>query len=349
MISLVLACAAPLGVLDTTVVAEVVDSATAVEAFVGAIEGAQTTVSVALAGDEPEVRAALEAAADAGVDVDVVVDIDLAGAFSTSGETHGYAVALLDPGFGFFDFGINLDVAWAGDQVVQSNNWVLVDDAVWWVSSSIGTGLAGDVVLASLTGEEVLEDAAGEHNQLSGGVDATSVDAYNGLNKSITDLRYRYPTDSGEVLHFGFGPQERLVKQVVDAVYRSRGRVVLLTADITDVGLTAALGEKADAGFEVNVVTETLSAWTAPVSVAARQVDGVVPTVLWTDDGDGHSVVMVVSHPIWAAGRVVGGVPVTTDQLVDGLLWSLESSNGGPNLELLQSFVDATFARGVTP
>jgi hypothetical protein len=334
-----LACAPPEGIENTLAVRALAHDGDAVVDLVAAIDAAGDSVRLAIPGDVPDVRSALERAADAGRIVEVVVDVDRAGALADSAALHGYTATLVDPAVSFFDFGVNLDVAWTGDQVVQSNAWAVLDDATWWVASGLGTAAAGTVIVAEMTGEHLVRDVLGEHNQLLGGTDATSMDAYSGLNKSLTDLELRYPLDGGETLHFGFGPQERLVKQVTDAVYRTRGSIRLATDDCTDPGLQYALLEAAEGGHDVTVVLGTGSAWQPAEPIAVRRLDEPVPTVLVTDDGDGHRVALVLSHPLWSAPRIVGGVAVLSDQFVDGVIWTVESVRSSAATDALAAAV----------
>lgn len=336
-----LACAPPdAGIENTLTLSTSPGHDDAAQALVAAIHDASDSVRVALPQDHPDVRTALEAAAGEGLAVEVVVDIDLAGELATSADVHGYTLTVVDPAVAFFEFGVNLDVAWTGDQVVQSNTWAVIDDRHWWVASGLVPAGSGTVLVAEMTGEDLVRDVLGEHNQLLGGTDATSMDAYNGLNKSLTDLTLRYPLDSGETLRFGFGPQERLVKQLTDAIYRSRGSVTLVTQDLTDPGVQQALADKAHAGFTVEVLVGVATTWVAEDPIVRRTASDLLPTLLVTDDGDGRVSASVLSHPVWSAARIVGGTPVTSDQFVDGVLWSVEAPAATPTLDALTAIAD---------
>ena len=78
--------------------------------------------------------------------------------------------------------------------------------------------------------------------------------AFSNMQKSIADNRWLYRTQSSLDLEVWLGPQERLTKRIIDAVYGARSSVRVLTNDFANEGLTQALQAKAGHGFNVQVI-----------------------------------------------------------------------------------------------
>jgi hypothetical protein len=154
-----------------------------------------------------------------------------------------------------------------------------------------------------------------------------------------------------------FGPQERLVKRITDAVYRARASVFILTGDLADEGLTRALQSKAENGFSAKVVvgsafgsnapaiSDTFATQTPDVLKYVSPASDTVPTVVLVDyeldrNGNRSSAPMafVLSHDLLSASRLYYSTTIPTDQLIDGTLLVLEDPGqpSGPMLDLLE-------------
>ena len=333
------------------------------ERFAAAIDKARTSVHLAIpAGEDPTIAEAVLAAWDRGLEVKVVTDYDQA---TDPGIAllleAGVPVTLADDGLSYFDFNVVNDIAFSSEDTIMTHALVVTDAKRALSATTAGWLTSGEVVLMELEGEDLIEDLLLEHNQVFGGADAVATTAFDGLAKSIVDLRWRYPTQTDLDLELWFGPQERLVKRVIDAVYSARGSVHILTNNFTDEGLAAALEDKAQYGFTVNVVvgpafdaqnellSRALAVQTPNVSKFRHTLSDDMPTVVLIDyrDGlDGHRYTtraFVLSHDLYntsrnsgavAAGEgLVGGV---NDQLLDGTLWQwVDYDEPSPEIDAL--------------
>jgi hypothetical protein len=343
------------------------DSAADIEAaFVEAIGGASVDVALMVPGlESTPIAEALLAAAERGVTVEVVTDIDAAGqAGLLVLEEAGLEVRYADDAVSYFDFAINADVSWSSDQVVMSNTVLVVDEITVLSASSLEAG-EGTRLLFSGRGEDIGGDFAAEHNQIFGGTDASSRTAYDSLAKSITDPRWSYPTQTDLSLELWFGPQERLIKRMIDYTYGARASIWLMTDNLADEGMINALYAKAVDGFDVRVLVGPGFGAASPNGSAVltretpgmqkRQLsDAVVPTLALVDlrrDRTGRYGTargMMLSHPVWSASRLFAGSEVLTDQLVDGNLLVLDDF-GAPSAELtaLEAVFEAAWEAGV--
>jgi hypothetical protein len=169
-----------------------------------------------------------------------------------------------------------------------------------------------------------------------------------------------YPTQTDQILELWLGPQERVIKRVIDYTYGARANIWVMTNDLADEGLIRALYAKRVDGFDVRVLVGPDFGRSAPNSSAVllretaglekRQItDTVVPTVVLIDterDRMGRYSVargIGMSHPIWSANRLFAGSEVQTDQLADGNMWVLDdySEPSGDLLDLIALFEES--------
>ncbi|MCB9795874.1 MAG: hypothetical protein H6741_24520 [Alphaproteobacteria bacterium] len=352
LLMLLAGCAAPdVSELFHDAHAEIVDGDADVEAaFIDMVDGAERSLAVALPSEPSDpLAAALVQAVERGVDVRFTTDVDAAGPRVDALADAGAEVSLADGAVSYFDFAFNVDVSWTSEQVVMSHALVLADDTHALSASGYG-GEDGPRLLWTLRGEDLGADLFWEHNQIMGGSDASSLTAYSSLAKSVADFRWAYPTTSDLQLEMWLGPQERLIKRVIDATYAARASVWVLTDDLSDEGLVTALQAKAADGFDVQVVvgagfgeasaslSQRLELY-AP-SVERYQSEQRLPTLVLVDqrrDRIGRwntARAMGLSHPIWSASRLYLGAEVQTDQLTDGNLFVLNDF-GEPSGDLL--------------
>jgi phosphatidylserine/phosphatidylglycerophosphate/cardiolipin synthase-like enzyme len=306
-------------------------------------DAATTTLDVALPTlTDPTLTEALTAAWSRGVDVQVATDAQSADSAGIAAlAAAGVPLRLADDDLAFFDFSQNTDVSWTGDQVQMTHSFAVADGVQWLLASRAGTEDDGPLVAVDGFGQDVAEVLRAEHIQVFGGSDATALDAYSAANKSVGDPRGWFPTDGPEMLEVRFGPQDRLIKTLIDATWGARSSVRLVTEDITDAGLGTALAAKAADGFDVEVIVGASFGTTTPsatnaflaaatgVRILQNTAVGTLPTMMFLDleearDGRYHEPrVLTLTHPVWSASRLSGATEVVTDQYCDGTLFGL--------------------------
>ncbi len=346
LIGLLLAsCAAPdTGQMFNDIDLSILSTAEEVnDRFIDVANGADERLSLALPGLlDPELAIALVEAFDRGVEVKVVVDIDLSDNEPTDTlRDAGVPLRLADGDLTYFEFQLNADVRWSSTQVQMTHAFVVGDLGELVMASSGGDLTDRATVMWSGYSEELAEDLRTEHVQIFGGSDATALTAFDAMAKSIADPRWAYPTTSDEIFQLWLGPQERVTKRMIDAVYGARGPIRVLTEDFADEGMARALQQKAADGFDVEVIVGRSFGLTNPslsdillqqapdVSVLQSTDTRPLPTLVFVDlgrglDGRFHQPrVMVGTHPIWSAARLFNDVEVVTDQLCDGALYVL--------------------------
>ena len=347
----------------------VTDADGTIARMVSAIESAERSLDVALpVFTNTDLSDALIAANERGVALRVLTDIDRIDDAGTQAILAAdIPITLADDELAYFDFNINDDVRFASDKVRMSHSWVLVDEERATIASFAGSDTPGARVVFELRGEDLLEDLWTEHNQVFGGSDATAVTAFDDSAKSIADFRWLYPTDSQMALQIWFGPQERLTKRLIDAVYTAKSSIWVSSELLINEGMIRALQFKARDGFDVRVVVgsqqptifnprtpESLLPSETP-DVPKRRVDAeVVPTMLLIDfetarDGNDYPTRgFVLSHDLVSASRLYQLVPVANDQLIDGNLIVLEDWKDDPHPDLvaLRDLYDSLYEQG---
>ena len=311
--------------------------------LIAVIESAQESLAVALpSGEDAALGDAIVAADARGVAVEVIADADAAESPAVSAIADAeIPLRLADDALTYFDFTSGAPVTWASSAVRMSHAYAIADHdsiATATVAGALGTGPR---VVLEARGEDLLDDLLLEHNQVFGGVDATALTSYSEPAKSIVDFRWNYGTAGDTRLEVWLGPQERLVKRVVDAAYGARSDIRILTDDLACEGLITALQAKAADGFSVTVIVgphfgTSVSAVSRMLEDDAPDVErfqrtgvDLLPTVVLVDYGDTRlgqratTRAMVITHDLLSASRFYRGVPVPSDQLVDGSLWEL--------------------------
>ncbi|MFK7930032.1 MAG: hypothetical protein AB8H79_17695 [Myxococcota bacterium] len=347
-------CTAPdLDAMFTQVDVTAGDQSDAEAAAVELINGAQDSLRLSLpaAQQDGEMVEALVNAYNMGVDVEVVTDFDeLAGDGIQRLINEDIPVSVTNDGLEYFEFVLTTDIAWSSDQTVLSTSFIVADAARFVSSNDLGFNSDGARIIVTGQGEDLCDDLLKEHNQLMGyggeSADSVSTTAFDSSAKSIADVRWRYPLGTGTQVELWFGPQERVTKRIIDAVYSAKSDIRVLTDEFANEGLTKALQDKADLGFDVEVIVgprwgETSSALARLLrsntpDVSKRQVTtGRVPTIVLIDldvarDGEVYPAkAFVLSHDLYSAERLYRGSPVFTDQLIDGVLWVIEDNNNG--------------------
>jgi hypothetical protein len=311
-------------------------------AFVDIIDGAQDALAIALpVGTDTVLTNSILDAHERGVYVELVLDYDNQedeGFKSLIDE--GVPHKLADDGLSYFEFNFTQDVGWSSEKTIMSSAFVVADQNTFISSTTAGGTESGPRVLVSGQGENLVEDLLTEHNQIFGDADAVAVTAYDSPAKSIVDNRWSYWMSTGPQLELWFGPQERITKRMIDAVYRAKSSVWVMTDDFANEGLVAAMQAKAEHDFEMKIIvgprfgdssnplsrllqTEAPDVWKRTVT------SGRVPTMVFVDveparDGRYYPAqVFIASHDLYSSARFYRAKEVVTDQLIDGTLWVL--------------------------
>lgn len=235
-----------------------------------------------------------------------------------------------------------------GSYNLMSHNFFILGPRVVWNFASPMTSDSTIPLAWRIDGELLKESFWREFNQMHAGVFATTLSIYNGPIKSGTQFSPIYVTEYGE-FRMRFGPQERVIKTIIDDVYKARASVFIMTDSLTEQALIDALEYKASNGFEVRVIVNE-TAQDPEMLPRLRDVDvrlapsslDYVPTMVIVDTEPNRRNeieqrrVHVASHPIWktAPFQVFVSTPndyleiYKSDYFVDGLLWSLYAYKG---------------------
>jgi hypothetical protein len=148
----------------------------------------------------------------------------------------------------------------------MSHRFVIVDEhTVWNLANGFEDMGEAGALGWKVESEVVREDFEREFRQMDGTVGpdtpgrerdsvfATTLGAYDGILKSRTDNNVVYLSNQPGALTIRFNPQERLMKEVIDAVYRARSSVTVISPRIRNPFLLGALEYKANNGFQVDV------------------------------------------------------------------------------------------------
>ena len=361
------------------------DGAAANAHFVELMDAAESSLRVALPALHDEaVAEAFADALDRGVDARLVIDIDHAedagalllaerGVTCLGGDEALVARAtgeappcvLADDGVSYFDFANNVPVSVPSSSIHMTHAFAVADRVQFLRADRAGDLEQGSHVVIAGRGEDVGDDLSWEHQQIFGGTDASTLTAFSSMAKSVTDNRWMYPTQTPVVLEMWMGPQERVIKRVIDSVYRARANVYVLTNDFVDVNLARALDQKAADGFDVRAIVGPKFGDTRPEFsrtflgaeniLKYRITDETIehiPTVVLIDstpDRAGFQQMAqgyVLTHDIASTSRYIGGgssieVLSQSDQLMDGNLiaWDdFQHDANAPSTEIGQVF-----------
>lgn len=224
----------------------------------------------------------------------------------------------------------------------MSHNFVTLEDQVVW-NFSAPLGVSTVPMAFRINSQLVWESFNREFNQMYSEVFATTLDIYNGPVKSSGQWNPVYMTEHGE-MHMRFGPQERIVKSVIDDIYKARYTVWIMADSIDEEFLIDALEYKINArlngqpAFDVRILLN--DAGQGPINrgrledLGATFVTNVdyLPSMVLIDTASdeirrGH----IASHPLFRTGpfRVIFAQPndevevFRSDYFADGLMWSM--------------------------
>ncbi|MFW5966711.1 MAG: phospholipase D-like domain-containing protein [Persicimonas sp.] len=231
-----------------------------------------------------------------------------------------------------------------GDYNVMSHDFALIDDEIVWTFPPLD-GASRDWMGWRVESSKMAYDFTREFQQMHGGVFSTTLDVYNGPVKSTADNNVRYYTDKGE-MRLWFNPQERLLKQVIDEVYKAKASVWVMSDNVVNGDLLDALEYKDERGFDVRVMSNPDLQGEGD---AADQLDGLgvaappedidrLSTLIVIDETRDRSGqhrprrVLSLSHPLMRAkpfevefdsGGADDVIIYPSDLFVDGNLWQL--------------------------
>lgn len=244
---------------------------------------------------------------------------------------------------------------------IMSHTFFLIDDTYVWNITAPLTDEQPVWLAFRAMSEEMANSFGREFRQMHGGVFSTTLSIYNGPLKSVTHQHALRLTNRG-ALRVRFNPQERLVKNVVDEVYRARSSVYVMTENLTNRDLIAALHYKKQNGFDVRLLLGQGQAQADYYQEAIAELDPVVapeqmgrlPTMVVIDseldrnDRRHPRLVQILSHELWAAqpyeimtndddANLLGGSDwvrfYPSDTFADGVLWEVEESGlNGDNM-----------------
>ncbi len=367
------------------------------------LQGAEERIDAAINQLEDEdIEEALIAAADRGVRVRVVADehYEDSGQFDALVDHDDISVvfgdgelsylpepnlspilSFCDANFTNHDDHINCTQADGGlpensDRVIDrpshynsmSHTFFVLDQTYLWNISAPMTSEQRVWPAFRAMSEELVNSFEREFRQMHGGVFSTTLSVYNGPLKSITHQHPLRLTNRGK-LRVRFNPQERLVKNVIDETYRARGSVYVMTENLTNPDLIAALRYKVERDFDVKVLVgqgqaPTLMSQVEGLgAVQAPEEMGRLPTMVLinaAEDRNGDQqprMVQILSHELWRAQPfevlheiTEQGTPARnvnhdkvrfypSDTFADGVMWELVESGTGWNNPEVEPFV----------
>lgn len=233
-----------------------------------------------------------------------------------------------------------------GHYNLMSHNFAVIDQRTVWNFPPID-GTKRDWIGWRIESSALAYDFLPEFKQMHAGVFATTLDIYNGPVKSNTNYTMNYLTDQG-TMKLWFNPQERLMKLVIDRVYKAKSSVWIATDNLTNPFLLDALKYKADNGFDVRVVVhpdhqasgeakERLEALGVKYAPDSRDHLSTLLVIDAEPDRNGNTwgrEVLGLSHPLLRGGPFEIEYASPSDQVyvypadlfVDGNLWMLQEA-----------------------
>lgn len=302
------------------------------------IDDASLRVSAALESlRSVDVADALIRAATRGVDVRVVTDTDR---LDQSGfdrlRENNITIVHGDGAFTWqAEFG-KPPVIRGGEDNRMVHNFLVFDHlrVLWTTNGFEGGSSSARQFGFALNSEDLARDFEDSFDQLYGGVFSTEMTFFSDSVSSDSNRRSHYPTLDG-TLELYFGPQEPVVKEVIDSVYSARSDIWVATPALRNLDLLNALRYKDEAGFDVRILTaEPLARdWQGRFDASIR--DDVAQTLI-VIDGDrathlgGYArgkafisgIPLIESVPFFRPNGDPNANPVAqpSDQFIDGSL-----------------------------
>jgi phosphatidylserine/phosphatidylglycerophosphate/cardiolipin synthase-like enzyme len=225
---------------------------------IDSIDVSEFRISLALENfDSERVAQALIRAHNRGVEVRVVADTDRV-------EQTGFQrLREADIKIVEGDGAILWSAEFGKDPVIRSgednrmvHNFLVFDDLRLLVSTQ---GFEGDNPSPvqfgfAMNSEDLAKDFQDSFDQLYGGVFSTEMTFFSDSVSSDSNRRTFYPTLDGTIELY-FGPQEPVVKEIIDSVYAARSDVWVSSPVLRNQDLLSALRYKHASGFDVRILT----------------------------------------------------------------------------------------------
>lgn len=233
---------------------------------------------------------------------------------------------------------------------LMSHNFALIDHRVVW-NFSAPIEQTSITFAFRIDNESAWEAYWREFNQMHVGVFSTNLDVYNGPVKSSGQWSPVYITEHGEMM-MRFGPQDRIVKTVIDDIYKARHSIWIASDSIEEEFLIDALEYKINAridgepAFDVRILLNDSGQEPANrgrlEDLGARFVENIeyLPTMAVIDArSDERRIGHVASHPLYRTGpfRIITAEPnddveiFRSDYFSDGVMWSMTAYPGQEN------------------
>ena len=249
-----------------------------------------------------------------------------------------------------------------GEFNTMSYNFVLIGKRIVWNFSHQGE----TAVAFRVDSETMRESFWREFNQMHGGVFSTTLSVYSGPIKSTTQYSPNYLTEHGE-MRMHFGPQERVVKHILDDVYKSRANIWIMADSISEEFFVKALEyKKTMANMNVRLVVRDAGQDTdlrpRLENIGLKVVDNVdyLPTMIIIDHLENRLGVREIARAHVATMPLLRTTPSTifvvepndkvevypSDLFVDGMTWSVVAYSEQENevLDDLVAFYEKTYA-----
>jgi hypothetical protein len=229
---------------------------------VGSISRAKRTVDAAFEDlHSTAVAQALIDAQSRGVRVRIVGDADhadhpgMALLLSTLGDAASGGAVRLGNGALTYNPQPTSIVSRSGDMNRMTHNFVIVDEReLINLSGGFPPPDRDPLQLAlAFVSQDIPRDFGDEFDQMHAGVFATTLDLFNGPLKSNSNPRVTYPNNEGDLELF-FGPQERIIKRIIDEVYAARASIYIAAEALSNTALAEALAYKHATGFSVRIL-----------------------------------------------------------------------------------------------
>jgi len=238
----------------------------------------------------------------------------------------------------------------AGDDNLMTHNFIIADQ-LRVLNLTGGFPLDGDEGVQTgfiQSSEEMTKDFVHSFDQMHGGIFATAQTFYDDSVSSDRGHRTTFPTEDG-VVELYFGPQERLVKELIDRVYSARVSVFIAAAEFRNRELARALRYKAEAGFDVRLVTgQPPAAPTTGIS-DVRSNPAIDGTIVIFDGGRDRNGVywggnaVQLSMPIFEAvpyyfedAAEANPLPQRSDRFTDANMWAVHENTVNRNDDFTQ-------------
>ncbi|MGC6417387.1 MAG: hypothetical protein ACON3Z_09715 [Bradymonadia bacterium] len=294
---------------------------------------------------------ALVAAAARGIEVRIVGDVDRR-------EQDGFRrveAAGLMPTYG--DGAILWQAVFGRDLVrregkdnLMTHNFVIAD-RLRFVNMTGGFRLDGEDLLQAgfiAVSEDLAKDYADCFDQLHGGIFSTAQTFFDNSVSADTNNRTSYATEDG-VIEAHFGPQERVVKEIIDRIYNAKTSVQLATNEFKNREMARALRYKSQAGFKVELVLGAPSEIPLPGVDNIRINENIDMTLVIIDGvvGPHPGSAMALSMPLFEAvayyfedAAEQKPLPQPSDRFTDANMWVVDENVVNPNADYYR-LVDA--------